>query len=205
VPFECESKVEMVGADWCDQNCLDDPTTADCRRSCDCPGSEDIEEDLATRISSEQGDQPSFVDESAGARKYLEDNPYRKYREKWNKEHPYLAKHPEQHREVVAGARQRMRQKGEDPDAQLRKAAKAPSLTASLTMADSTKAAPTAPTPARASLVASADDDAVAQPSAPSAVSPLADLLKRQMRSREIARDVMAQRRRLRAHQLDHR
>ena len=92
-----------------------------------------------------------------------------------------------------------------DPDAQLRKAAKAPSLTASLTMADSTKAAPTAPTPARASLVASADDDAVAQPSAPSAVSPLADLLKRQMRSREIARDVMAQRRRLRAHQLDHR
>ena len=160
---------------------------------------------MATRGSSEQGDQPSFVDESAGARKYLEDNPYRKYREKWNKEHPYLAKHPEQHREVVAGARQRMRQKGEDPDAQLRKAAKAPSLTASLTMADSTKAAPTAPTPVRASLVASADDDAVAQPSAPSAVSPLADLLKRQMRSREIARDVMAQRRRLRAHQLDHR
>ena len=195
--FQCKSKVSMVGADWCDSTCLEDPNTATCRESCDCPESKDAKDDLASRITSKQGDQPSFVDESAGARKYLEDNPYRKYREKWNEEHPYLAKHPEQHREVVAGARNRMRQKGEDPDAELRKAAKAHSLTASLTNADDAKAAPT-------STSASADDDAVAEPSAPSAVSPLAGLLKRQMRAREIAREV-AQKRRLRARQLDHR
>jgi len=198
VTFQCKSKVSQVGADWCDSTCLDDPTTATCRESCDCPESKDTKDDLASRVTSKQGDQPSFVDESAGARKYLEDNPYRKYREKWNEEHPYLAKHPEQHREVVAGARNRMRQKGEDPDAELRKAPKAPSLTASLTNADDdAKAAPT-------SASARADDGAVAGPSAPSAVSPLAGLLKRQMRAREIAREV-AQQRRLRAHQLDHR
>jgi hypothetical protein len=42
--------------------------------------------------------EPIFVDESAGARAFLEKHPYNKYRAKWQRAHPFLADHPNETR-----------------------------------------------------------------------------------------------------------
>jgi len=42
--------------------------------------------------------EPIFIDESAGARAFLEEHPYSKYRAKWQRAHPFLADHPNETR-----------------------------------------------------------------------------------------------------------
>ena len=55
--FECESKVEQVGSDWCDLD-LDDPTTQTCMDSCRCPA--------VPRFASCRGANGYYMPEQAG-------------------------------------------------------------------------------------------------------------------------------------------
>jgi hypothetical protein len=50
-----------------------------------------------------------ITDESASAREFLRTHPYEKYRKKWIRRHPYLARHPEQAHDTMVNRMRRRR------------------------------------------------------------------------------------------------